>query len=209
VPPVHITSPRRLPLITLNDDGRISANIEARPLDDVLRSLLEKNLIEFKGVLPLGTMVTTRFADFSPEQALREIMQGYNYALIRETAPDKLILVVISRSKRDVRMESEIVGPTIVEKHVDTPAYAARDATEVAKLQHLCRQVNRTDQAALSKRPEVLITLSERTAPRAAENQGGAPADENMEVEAETISAEYSSHNVPRIASTTKDRVID
>jgi hypothetical protein len=189
----------------VSNDGRISANIEGRTLGDVLRPILEKNIIEVKGALPLAAMVTARFSNLSPEQALHEIMQGYNYALIRETGTDKLIVMVVSQSKRDAQKQSEIAMTTFEEKSIDAATSTAHNATELAKLQQLCGKINATDQAEMSKRPEVLITLSdERKVRRTTEGQRSPGADENLEVAAETIPTGYASDDVPRMASTTR-----
>jgi hypothetical protein len=69
------------PLIVLSSDGRISANVQNRPLEEMLRLMSEKNLFKIQGPLPTGvlvTLVTSQFSDLTLEEAFNTILAGYN-----------------------------------------------------------------------------------------------------------------------------------
>ena len=90
------------PWIAVSADGAISANIRNRPLGEVLGLMSEKHLFEIEGSLPggaLATPVTMRFSGLTLDEALRELMLGYNYAVITEDTSNKRMLMVVSEAR--------------------------------------------------------------------------------------------------------------
>jgi hypothetical protein len=87
-------------LIAVSSDGRISANVQDRPLGEMLRLMSEKKLFEIQGSLPIGTLVTMQFSDLTLEQVFNRMMRGYNYAAIKEEVSDKRVLIVLGEARR-------------------------------------------------------------------------------------------------------------
>jgi hypothetical protein len=96
----------RAPLIAVSSDGRISANVQNRPLEEMLRLMSEKNLFEIQSSLPTGALVTMQFSGLTLEQTLYKMMRGYNYAVIKEDVSDKRVLIVLGEAKRIEYKES-------------------------------------------------------------------------------------------------------
>jgi hypothetical protein len=87
----------------VSGDGRISANFQNRPLEEMLRLMSEKNLFEIESSLPTGALaklVTMQFCGLTLEQTLYKMMRGYNYAVVKEDASDKPVLIVLGEAKR-------------------------------------------------------------------------------------------------------------
>ena len=88
------------PSVAVNGDGRISANVQNRPLGEMLRLMSEKHLFSIQGALPTGAPVTMQFSDLTLDQAFTKMMRGYNYAVIKEVASDRRILIVLGEARR-------------------------------------------------------------------------------------------------------------
>jgi hypothetical protein len=93
-------SAARAPSIAVSSDGGISANVQNRPLGEVLRLMAEKHLFEIQGPLPRTALVTMQFSGLTLQQAFNRMMRGYNYAVITEDVSDKRVLMVLSEAKR-------------------------------------------------------------------------------------------------------------
>ncbi len=93
------------PLIAVSSDGRISASIQNRPLQETLRLMSERHLFEVRGSVPTGAPVTMQFSDLTLEQVFDRIMRGYNYALITEETSNKRVLIVLGEAKRFAYVE--------------------------------------------------------------------------------------------------------
>ena len=95
--------PAQAPSIAVSSDGGISANVQNRPLGEVLHLMAEKHLFEIQGPLPrtaLAALVTMQFSGLTLQQAFNRMMRGYNYAVITEDVSDKRVLMVLSEAKR-------------------------------------------------------------------------------------------------------------
>jgi hypothetical protein len=81
--------------IEVKEKDRISASVKNRPLDQLLRIMSQKNLFEIKGPLPQGEAITVQFSNLTLEQALKQVMKGYNYALVDQGTSRKPVLMVM------------------------------------------------------------------------------------------------------------------
>ncbi|HUJ68044.1 MAG TPA: hypothetical protein VLW86_00900 [Syntrophorhabdales bacterium] len=86
--------------IEVKDKDKISANVKNRPLDELLRTMSQKNLFEIRGPLPRGEGITVEFSNLTLEQALKKLMKGYNYVLMDQGASRKPLLMVMGPATR-------------------------------------------------------------------------------------------------------------
>jgi hypothetical protein len=86
--------------VLVNADDLISAEIENKPLNEVVRLLSEKKLFEVRGTVPSGEPVSIHFIDLTLTDALKKIMRGYNYVLLNQPQGQKPILMVMGRTER-------------------------------------------------------------------------------------------------------------
>ena len=127
----------RAPLIAVSSDGRISANVKNRSLEEMLRLMSGKNLFEIGGRLPKGalvTLVTMEFSDLTLEQAFNRMMRGYNYALIKEDVSDKRVLIVLGEATR-VEYKEPAKPAQTPQQSEQTPARTAGQTTEAGTSQ--------------------------------------------------------------------------
>lgn len=108
-----------MPAIEITNDEKISVSVENGNVNEMLRIMSEKNLFEMKGPAPGSEALTLNFSKLSLEEALKKIMRGYNYVLIRQGESRKPLLVVMGKAERT--------------KYTDQPAPAARPATQPAQ----------------------------------------------------------------------------
>jgi len=98
--------------ITTSKNGLIGLTVYNRPLNEVLHMLSSKVPLEIKGSLITGEPVTINISDVSLEEALKRLMRGYNYVVIKPEGSNKQILMVLGRAERT--------------KYVETPAQSLR-----------------------------------------------------------------------------------
>ena len=93
------------PVIKVRSEGTVSMQVVNVPLNEVL-SILAKNVpMDIKGAVPSQELVTLEFSNLSLEEALRRIMRGYNYVLLRMDEPSRPVLTVMSRTERTPYVE--------------------------------------------------------------------------------------------------------
>jgi len=81
-------------------DSAVSADVDDRPLGEVLRIMAEKGLIEMNGGARGSEPLTVHFRGLPLDQAISRIMRGYNYVLIergKARAPQLRIMGKIER----------------------------------------------------------------------------------------------------------------
>lgn len=88
------------PPITVSPDQRISGHIRSLPLEEVLLMMSGKNLFAIKGALPLGETVSATLIDASLETALRKLLRGYNYVIVKQEAGTIPLLIVMGKAAR-------------------------------------------------------------------------------------------------------------
>ena len=122
------------PSIAVSGDGGLSANVQNRPLGEVLRLMSEKHLFEIQGPLPrtaLAALVTMQFSGLTLQQAFNRMMRGYNYAVITEDVSDRRVLMVLSEAKRTEYRE--LAGPAQTPGQAEeTPQQSAAAAAQAA-----------------------------------------------------------------------------
>jgi hypothetical protein len=89
------------PQIIISSEGRISADIENVSLQEVVRLMVEKQVLKIRGSLPQGVLNPSRFFELAPEQALIKLLRGFNYAISREHLTDKWTMMVLGQAKRE------------------------------------------------------------------------------------------------------------
>lgn len=71
------------PVLNLSStDSTMSADMEDRPLNEALRNMAEKGIIEIDGRMPGGEPLTLHFTHLTLDEALSKIMRGYNYVVV-------------------------------------------------------------------------------------------------------------------------------
>lgn len=81
-------------------DSTMSADINDRPLDEVLCNMAEKGIIEINGRTPGGEPLTLHFRRLTLDQALPKIMRGYNYVVIERGKARTPLLTVMGKIER-------------------------------------------------------------------------------------------------------------
>jgi hypothetical protein len=81
-------------------DATMSADMDDRPLDEVLRLMADRGLIEVKGRIPGGEPLTLHFRRLTLDQALSRIMRGYNYVVIEQGKARAPLLTVMGKVER-------------------------------------------------------------------------------------------------------------
>lgn len=104
--------------IEVTGEEKISASIENRTLNEMLRMMSEKKLFEMKGPVPGGDTITLSFSNLSLDEALKKIMRGYNYVLIKQGESRKPLLMIMGKTERSNYTEQ----PVSVARPVDRPA---------------------------------------------------------------------------------------
>ena len=87
-------------IFVLNNDGKINAEVDNRPLNQTLRELATKLSIDLKGISVGSEAVSLSLSHVSLEELLKKMMRGYNYVLIKAGKSDKLMLMVLSKADR-------------------------------------------------------------------------------------------------------------
>jgi hypothetical protein len=100
---------KRVPVIEVTKEHKISAKVENRPLNEVLRMMSDMKLFDIKGALPSGEPLSANFTDLCLDQALKKMMRGYNYALMDQGTSQKPLLMVMGRIER--AKSSEVSPP--------------------------------------------------------------------------------------------------
>jgi hypothetical protein len=78
-------------------DSTMSADMDDRPLNEVLRIMAEKGIILINGRIPGGEPLTLHFRRLTLDQALPKIMRGYNYVVIDRGKAQAPLLTVIGK----------------------------------------------------------------------------------------------------------------
>ena len=97
-------------IINATKDGRITANIENKPLNGVLKDISEKFKLELKGSMVGSESVTLNASNLTLEEMLKKLMRGYNYVLIKPDKSDKTVLMVLSKAERTKYTEPSVAG---------------------------------------------------------------------------------------------------
>jgi hypothetical protein len=100
------------PAISVSRDNRISADINNRPLNEVLHMMMEKRFFEIRGPLPSSDPVTINFADLTLDEAMKKLLRGYNYVLIGQGANQVPLLMVMGRTQRS-NLTYELSAPPV------------------------------------------------------------------------------------------------
>jgi hypothetical protein len=102
-PYTHAQSP---PVIKVRSEGTVSMQVVNVPLNEVLAILAKNVPMDIKGAIPSQELVTLEFSNLSLEEALRRIMRGYNYVLLRMDEPARPVLTVMTRTERTPYVEA-------------------------------------------------------------------------------------------------------
>jgi hypothetical protein len=86
--------------MAIGQDRRISASIADLSLGEVLRMMSARSLIDVKGPLPPGGIVSATFSGLTLEKALTKLMRGYNYVLVNQGSDEKLLLLIMGKVVR-------------------------------------------------------------------------------------------------------------
>jgi hypothetical protein len=129
---LHISSPvsrgDSQSTFMLRPDGKISAQIDNRPLNQALRDLATKLSLDLKGISVGGETVNLNLSDASLEELLKKMMRGYNYVLVRPNKSERLMLMVLSRADRTRYVEPPVQAsspPPALPQPVPQPASQA------------------------------------------------------------------------------------
>ncbi len=98
--PVSYTHAQGPPVISVRSEGTVSLQVVNVPLNEVLRILAKNVPMEIRGSVSSQELVTLDISNLALEQAVRRIMRGYNYVLVRPDASAKPILTVLSVAQR-------------------------------------------------------------------------------------------------------------
>ncbi len=91
-------------VIKVTDGGRVSADIVDSPLTQVLADLSQSVPIEIKGIPDRNDRVTLHFSRLTVQEALRKIMAGYNYVVIKpQPAGGRLSMTILGKAGKSVR----------------------------------------------------------------------------------------------------------
>jgi hypothetical protein len=83
--------------------GRVSADIVDLPLTQVLADLSQKLPIDIKGSLDRDKRLTLHFSQVTLQEALRQIMAGYNYVVIEPgPAGGRLMMTILGKAEKTV-----------------------------------------------------------------------------------------------------------
>jgi hypothetical protein len=85
--------------LEVTHEEKINVNVENGSVAEMLRAMAEKKLFEIKGAVP-GDQITLRFSNLSLDEALKKIMRGYNYVLIRQGESGKPLLLLMGKIER-------------------------------------------------------------------------------------------------------------
>ena len=89
------------PLLDLSlMDSTVSADVDDRPLGEVLRVMAEKGLIEIGGGARGEEPLSVHFRGLTLDQALSRIMRGYNYVVIEQGKARAPLLRVMGKIER-------------------------------------------------------------------------------------------------------------
>ncbi len=117
--------------IEVSREEKISVNVENGNLNDMLRIMSEKKLFEIKGPVPGSESLTLNFTNLSLEEALKKIMRGYNYVLIRQGESRRPLLVVMGKAERSKYADQPAQPPAQTASQPQSPG-AGRPATQAA-----------------------------------------------------------------------------
>jgi hypothetical protein len=86
------------PILDLSlTDSTMSADMDDRPLNEVLRLMAEKGIIRINGPAPGGELLTLHFRRLTLDRALPKIMRGYNYVLTYQGKARAPLLTVMGK----------------------------------------------------------------------------------------------------------------
>ncbi len=89
------------PVLNLSStDSTMSADMEDRPLNEALRNMAEKGIIEIDGRMPGGEPLTLHFTHLTLDEALSKIMRGYNYVVVDRGKTRAPLLTVLGKIMR-------------------------------------------------------------------------------------------------------------
>jgi hypothetical protein len=88
------------PMVEATSEDKINVNVENGTLNEMLRIMSEKQLLEIKGALPGSENITVNFSNLSLEEALKKIMRGYNYVLIKQGEDRRPLLLILGKADR-------------------------------------------------------------------------------------------------------------
>jgi hypothetical protein len=99
-PPPPVVEQTKGLILEVTPDERLTAEINDRSLSDVLRAMADKNLFDIRGSLPSGETVSMSFTGVTLSDALKKLMRGYNYVLLRQGPSRKPLLAVMGKIER-------------------------------------------------------------------------------------------------------------
>ena len=92
----------------------ITADITGFSLGQALAVLSQNMPLEIRGSVAGDERLTLRFSQLTLQQALREMMAGYNYVLIEPGAQEPLVLVIIGKAEKEtISLPAPGVGATM------------------------------------------------------------------------------------------------
>ena len=88
-------------IFRVTKEMHITADITGLPLGQALEILSQNMALEVRGNVAGDERLTLRFSQLTVQQALREMMAGYNYVLIEPGAQGPLVLVIIGKAEKE------------------------------------------------------------------------------------------------------------
>ena len=96
----HVAVTVQIQLVLVNDKKLISAEINNRPLNEILGILADNGLFDIKGNIPSGEPVTAIFSDLALHEALNKLLRGYNYVIVNQSPGQKPLLMIMGKAER-------------------------------------------------------------------------------------------------------------
>ena len=148
-------------IINATKDGRITANIENKPLNGVLKDISEKFKLELKGSMVGSESVTLNASNLTLEEMLKKIMRGYNYVLIKPDKSDKTVLMVLSKAERTKYTEPSVAGIVVASIQFTAALHNPTDAMTVVSFgQRIALSIMLTSKLQVSILPDASVTTN-------------------------------------------------
>jgi hypothetical protein len=101
---------------------QITADIADLPLGQALEALSQKIPLDIRGSVAGDERLTLHFSQLTLQQALRKMMAGYNYVLIRPEALEAPVLVILGKAEKGtISVSVPGVGDTMPGPGVPAP----------------------------------------------------------------------------------------